>query len=69
MKAYRPTQKIRPRPPTSKIALEIHAHSVKYAPELVTTRRAIESKNDPHSYCQVLEPGASRNPPGRVSPA
>eukprot|EP00983_Pelagomonas_calceolata_P062108 1147141-Pelagomonas_calceolata.AAC.2 len=43
------------------LARNLHAHSVKYAHKLVTTRRAIENKNTSHS--QVLEPGASSNPP------
>ncbi|KAF5842012.1 eukaryotic translation initiation factor 3 subunit 8 N-terminus-domain-containing protein [Dunaliella salina] len=38
----------------TKLAQQLHAHSVQYAHKLVTTRRAIENKNTPHS--QVLEP-------------
>ena len=45
----------------TKLAQQLHAHSVQYAHKLVTTRRAIENKNTSHS--QVLEPGASSNPP------
>eukprot|EP00983_Pelagomonas_calceolata_P050885 1142180-Pelagomonas_calceolata.AAC.2 len=44
----------------SKLACKLHAHSVKYAPKLVTTRHAIGNKSTPHS--QVLEPSASSNP-------
>eukprot|EP00983_Pelagomonas_calceolata_P060143 1146249-Pelagomonas_calceolata.AAC.2 len=43
-----------------KLARSLHAHSVKYARKLVITRRAIENKT---SQSQVLEPGASSNPP------
>eukprot|EP00983_Pelagomonas_calceolata_P054678 1143811-Pelagomonas_calceolata.AAC.1 len=42
-----------------KLALKLQ--TVEYAHKLVTARRAIEDKNTPHS--QVLEPGASSNPP------
>jgi len=45
----------------TKLARQLHAHSVRYAHKLVSTRRAIENNNT--SYNQVLEPGASRNPP------
>ena len=45
----------------TKLAQQLHAHSVQYAHKLVSTRRAIENKNTSHS--QVLEPGASSNPP------
>eukprot|EP00983_Pelagomonas_calceolata_P066142 1148881-Pelagomonas_calceolata.AAC.16 len=44
-----------------KPAQKLHAHSVQYAHKLVTARRAMESSNASHS--QVLEPGASINPP------
>eukprot|EP00983_Pelagomonas_calceolata_P037567 1136394-Pelagomonas_calceolata.AAC.12 len=44
-----------------KLAHLLHAHSVEYAHKLVTTKRAIENKNTFHS--QVLEPGASSDPP------
>eukprot|EP00983_Pelagomonas_calceolata_P073445 1152132-Pelagomonas_calceolata.AAC.3 len=44
-----------------KLASELHAHSVKFAHKLVTTRHAIENKNTPHS--QALGPGTSSNPP------
>eukprot|EP00983_Pelagomonas_calceolata_P034749 1088624-Pelagomonas_calceolata.AAC.2 len=46
-----------------KLAHKLHAHLVQYAHKLVTTRRAIE-KNTSHS--QVLEPGASSNPPDPI---
>ncbi|KAF5843798.1 hypothetical protein DUNSADRAFT_5035 [Dunaliella salina] len=45
----------------TKLAQQIHAHSVQYAHKLVTIRRAIENKDTSHS--QALEPGASSNPP------
>eukprot|EP00983_Pelagomonas_calceolata_P122358 1160900-Pelagomonas_calceolata.AAC.5 len=45
----------------NKLARKFHAHSVMYANTLVTTRRAIENKNTTCS--QVMEPGASKNPP------
>ncbi|KAF5831098.1 WD40-repeat-containing domain protein [Dunaliella salina] len=45
----------------TKLAQQLHAHSVQYAHKLVTIRRAIENKNTSHS--QALEPGASSNPP------
>eukprot|EP00983_Pelagomonas_calceolata_P075129 1152862-Pelagomonas_calceolata.AAC.3 len=44
-----------------RVARKLHAHSVMYANKLVTTRRAIENNNTCHS--QVMEPGASINPP------
>eukprot|EP00983_Pelagomonas_calceolata_P076885 1153610-Pelagomonas_calceolata.AAC.3 len=44
-----------------KLACNLHAHSVQYAHEVVSTRRAI--KNSKTSHNQVLEPGASNNPP------
>eukprot|EP00983_Pelagomonas_calceolata_P076016 1153243-Pelagomonas_calceolata.AAC.1 len=43
-------------------ARKLRAYSVMYANKLVTTRRAIENKITPCS--QVMEPGASNNPPG-----
>eukprot|EP00983_Pelagomonas_calceolata_P045820 1139886-Pelagomonas_calceolata.AAC.3 len=43
-----------------KLARNLHAYSVEYAHKLVTTRRAIENKT---LHSQVLEPGASSNPP------
>eukprot|EP00983_Pelagomonas_calceolata_P015819 501479-Pelagomonas_calceolata.AAC.1 len=43
------------------VAQKLHAHSVQYAHKLVTTRRAMENSYVSHS--QVLEPGASNNPP------
>ena len=46
---------------STKHAKQLHAHSVRYAHKLVSTRRAIENKNT--SYNQVLQPGASSNPP------
>ena len=45
----------------TKLAKQLHAHSVHYAHKLVSTRRAIENKNT--SNKQVLEPGGSSNPP------
>eukprot|EP00983_Pelagomonas_calceolata_P127529 1161413-Pelagomonas_calceolata.AAC.5 len=48
-------------PLCSKLARELHVQSIKCAHKLVTTRCAIENKNNPHS--QVLEPGASSNSP------
>eukprot|EP00983_Pelagomonas_calceolata_P065927 1148787-Pelagomonas_calceolata.AAC.1 len=45
----------------TKLAEQLHAHSVQYAHKLVSTRRAIENKNTSHS--QVLEPSASSIPP------
>jgi hypothetical protein len=45
----------------TKLAKQLHAHSVRYAHKLVSTRRAIENNNT--SYNQVLQPGASSNPP------
>ena len=45
----------------TKLAKQLHAHSVCYAHKLVSTRRAIGNKNI--SYDQVLQPGASNNPP------
>eukprot|EP00983_Pelagomonas_calceolata_P127418 1161401-Pelagomonas_calceolata.AAC.18 len=46
----------------NKLARKLHAHSVMYANKLVTTRRAIENKDTSRS--QVIELGASSNPPG-----
>eukprot|EP00983_Pelagomonas_calceolata_P029071 910335-Pelagomonas_calceolata.AAC.3 len=45
----------------SGLAHEVHAHFVKYAPKLVTTRHTSENKNTRHS--QFLEPGATSSPP------
>eukprot|EP00983_Pelagomonas_calceolata_P081461 1155586-Pelagomonas_calceolata.AAC.1 len=45
----------------NKLAHKLHAHSVQYANKLVTTGHAIENSNASHS--QVLELGASSNPP------
>ena len=45
----------------TKLAKQLHAHSVHYAHKLVSTGRAIENNNT--SYNQVLQPGASSNPP------
>eukprot|EP00983_Pelagomonas_calceolata_P037421 1136322-Pelagomonas_calceolata.AAC.1 len=45
----------------NKLARKLHAQSVMYANKLVTTGRAIENKNTSRS--QVMEPGASNNPP------
>eukprot|EP00983_Pelagomonas_calceolata_P053282 1143240-Pelagomonas_calceolata.AAC.1 len=45
-----------------RLAHELHAHSVMYAIKLVTTGRAIK-KQIPTFHSQVLEPGASSNPP------
>ena len=45
----------------TKLAKQLHAHSVRYAHKLVSTRRAIENNNTPHN--QVLQAGASSNPP------
>eukprot|EP00983_Pelagomonas_calceolata_P088230 1157153-Pelagomonas_calceolata.AAC.13 len=44
-----------------KLAHKLHAHSAKYACKPVTTGRAIENNDTSHS--QLLEPGASSNPP------
>eukprot|EP00983_Pelagomonas_calceolata_P131645 1161798-Pelagomonas_calceolata.AAC.1 len=44
-----------------KLARKLHAHSLKYANKLVATRHAIENNNASHS--QVMELGASSNPP------
>eukprot|EP00983_Pelagomonas_calceolata_P068289 1149859-Pelagomonas_calceolata.AAC.1 len=49
---------------TSKLAsldVSCHAHSVKFAHKLVTTKSATKDDNAPHR--QVLELGASSNPP------
>eukprot|EP00983_Pelagomonas_calceolata_P067448 1149480-Pelagomonas_calceolata.AAC.1 len=48
-----------------KLAHKTHPHSVKHANKLVTTRRAIENNVQfiSTSHSQVLEPGASSNPP------
>eukprot|EP00983_Pelagomonas_calceolata_P054959 1143907-Pelagomonas_calceolata.AAC.4 len=40
----------------TKLAQQLHAHSVQYAHKLVSTKRAIENKSTSHS--QVLEPSA-----------
>ena len=40
----------------TKLAKQLHAHSVHYAHKLVSTRRAVENNNT--SYSQVLQPGA-----------
>ena len=45
----------------TELAKKLHAHSVRYAHKLVSTRRAIETNNT--SYNQALQPGASSNPP------
>eukprot|EP00983_Pelagomonas_calceolata_P069355 1150339-Pelagomonas_calceolata.AAC.2 len=45
----------------NKLARKLHAHSVMYANKLVTTGCAIENNHTSHS--QILEPGASTNPP------
>eukprot|EP00983_Pelagomonas_calceolata_P083918 1156255-Pelagomonas_calceolata.AAC.5 len=45
----------------NKLARKLHAHAVMYANKLVTTGRAIENKKTFRS--QVMEPGASNNPP------
>eukprot|EP00983_Pelagomonas_calceolata_P048928 1141278-Pelagomonas_calceolata.AAC.4 len=44
-----------------KPARKLHAHFVPYANKLVTIKRDIKNNNTSHS--QVLEPGASTNPP------
>eukprot|EP00983_Pelagomonas_calceolata_P072260 1151637-Pelagomonas_calceolata.AAC.3 len=46
---------------TTIVPCKLHAHSVQYAHKLVTTRRANENNSTSHS--QVLEQGASSNPP------
>eukprot|EP00983_Pelagomonas_calceolata_P083283 1156130-Pelagomonas_calceolata.AAC.1 len=51
----------------NKLACKLHAHSVMYANNRVTTRRAIENNNTCHS--QVTEPGASSNPPDPLQPS
>ncbi|KAF5838312.1 hypothetical protein DUNSADRAFT_3044 [Dunaliella salina] len=38
----------------TKLAQQLHAHSVQYAHKLVTTRRAIENKNTSHSQVPVI---------------
>ena len=45
----------------TKLARQLHAHSVQYTYKLVSARRAIENKNTSNN--QVLQPGASSNPP------
>eukprot|EP00983_Pelagomonas_calceolata_P032087 1007580-Pelagomonas_calceolata.AAC.1 len=45
----------------NKLARKLRAHSARYANKLVTTRRAIDNKNTSRS--QVMELGASNNPP------
>eukprot|EP00983_Pelagomonas_calceolata_P070335 1150751-Pelagomonas_calceolata.AAC.3 len=50
-------------PGASKLACELHAHSVKYAHKLVTTRRAIGNNFKNISHSQVLESGAPSNHP------
>eukprot|EP00983_Pelagomonas_calceolata_P067769 1149611-Pelagomonas_calceolata.AAC.1 len=50
------------RPPSAPLNLHvISCPYVAYANKLVTTRRAIKNNNTRHS--QVMEPGASSNPP------
>eukprot|EP00983_Pelagomonas_calceolata_P085358 1156533-Pelagomonas_calceolata.AAC.3 len=49
----------------NELAQKLHAHSVQYANKLVTTRHAMENSNASHN--QVLEPGASSNPPDPIS--
>eukprot|EP00983_Pelagomonas_calceolata_P015449 489545-Pelagomonas_calceolata.AAC.1 len=46
------------------LARKLHAHSVMYADKPVSTKRPIGNNNA--SYSQVLEPGASNNPPLRT---
>ena len=45
----------------TKLAKQLHVHSIRHAHKFVSTRRAIENKNT--SYNQVLQPGTSSNPP------
>ncbi|KAF5829548.1 putative carboxypeptidase [Dunaliella salina] len=45
----------------TRLAQQLHAHSVQYAHKLATTRRAIEHNNTSHS--QSTETGTSCNPP------
>ncbi|KAF5837070.1 hypothetical protein DUNSADRAFT_4903 [Dunaliella salina] len=47
----------------TKLAKQLHADSAQYAHKLVTTRHAIKNKNTVGTHGQVLEPGASSNPP------
>eukprot|EP00983_Pelagomonas_calceolata_P064366 1148091-Pelagomonas_calceolata.AAC.1 len=51
----------------SKVAHELHSHSIKHAHKLATARRAFENNGFLHS--QVLEPGASSNSPDPTSPS